>query len=287
MKFQGHLHLDEITLAPSGEWAGRFPGWCFVRVQEGQGYWLEPGCTAAANAGDLLVLSPLRTGVFRASQVGGVCLQYFRFCPELLSGFLTLVERNQLETLAASPRPASCHLPAAHPAARHFAQVSEEAGGRHGLWVRCRILEVTALVFQKEIGVPLARTRGFLPASKRIRVFLNQLTEAEIMDLSPMELATRCGCSVRHFNRLFAANFGLSLRAKQTELRLLKARQLLAETGTAVNAVAAVCGYRHSGLFNAMFRRCFGMTPTEWRKQVVSRSAPTDSPHAREFVTQK
>ena len=261
MTFQGHLHLDEISLAPSGEWVARLPGWCFLRVQEGQGYWLEPGNTAAANAGDMLVLSPLRRGVFRASQLDGTTLQYFRFCPDRLSGFLTLAERNQLESLAAHPEPGLHHRSATHPAARQFAAVCEQARAGNGLLVRCRFLEVAALVFQKEIEKPRRGTRSFLPASKRIRVFLSQLTEAEVMGLSPRELGARCGCSVRHFNRLFAGSFGVSLRARQTQLRLLKVRQLLAETRTPVNAVATACGYRHQSLFNALFRRQFGMPP--------------------------
>jgi AraC-like DNA-binding protein len=279
--------LDEVNLAPSGEWAARFPGWCFLRLQEGQAYWLEPGNTVAVNPGDLLVLSPVRGGVFRASQLGSARLHCFRFCPDLLSGFLTLVERNQLEALAASPPPNTCHLPATHPAARHFAQVCEEAQAGQGLWLRCRILEVAALVFEKELAHPAAQTRSFLPASKRIRVFLSQLTEAEIMDLSSLELAARCGCSARTFNRLFRGNFGVSLRAKQTELRLLKARQLLSETRAGIHAVAAACGYPQTRLFNALFRRRFGLSPAEWRAQAQPGPGVVAPPTAGEFVTEK
>jgi AraC-like DNA-binding protein len=31
--------------------------------------------------------------------------------------------------------------------------------------------------------------------------------------------------------------------------------------------VAAACGYRHLGVFNALFKKRFAMTPTEWRRE--------------------
>jgi AraC-like DNA-binding protein len=287
MKFHGHLRLDEMTLAPSAEWAAQFPGWCFLRMQEGQGYWLGSEGAVEAGPGDVLVLSPLRDGLFRASQLGSVTLQYFRFCPELLAGFLTLAERRCLETHAANVKHACQRLPASHPTAQEFARACEEAGSNNGLLVRCRALQVATSLFEKDLQHPPARSGSFLPASKRILLFLSQLTEAEIMDLSAIDLATRCGCSVRHFNRLFTANFGMSLRSKQTELRLLKARNMLSETTVTITSVAHACGYRRLGLFNAMFKKRFGMTPTDWRGGTVPRPRPSARTGSSRFVTEK
>jgi AraC-like DNA-binding protein len=50
-------------------------------------------------------------------------------------------------------------------------------------------------------------------------------------------------------------------------MRLLKARDLLADSNEKVMTVAMAAGYRHLSLFNAMFKKQFGMTPTEWREQ--------------------
>lgn len=147
-----------------------------------------------------------------------------------------------------------------------------QARPHRGLELRCRLLQIAAQVFGPELRQPAPAERSFLSASHRIRLFLHQLTEAEIMDFSPLELAALCGCSARHFNRLFTGNFGVSLRAKQTELRLLKARQLLSETHSTITRVARACGYRGLGLFTAMFKRRFGVTPTQWRAQ---NAAPT------------
>jgi AraC-like DNA-binding protein len=56
------------------------------------------------------------------------------------------------------------------------------------------------------------------------------MPEMELMQHTPDELAHLCGCTARHFSRLFRRHFGKPPRARQTELRLLNASQLLAET---------------------------------------------------------
>jgi len=77
-------------------------------------------------------------------------------------------------------------------------------------------------------------------------------------------------CSPRHFSRLFRAEFGVPLRKRQTELRLQRARQLLADANAKILKVAYESGYRHLGQFNAMFKKRFGVTPSEWRQQNLS-----------------
>lgn len=100
----------------------------------------------------------------------------------------------------------------------------------------------------------------------RFLELIQSMAETELLNHSPAELAARCGCSARHFARLFRDHFGTSVRSKQTQLKLEKAQRLLAESDAKVLKVAFDVGYRHLGLFNALFKRHFGVTPTEWRR---------------------
>jgi len=93
------------------------------------------------------------------------------------------------------------------------------------------------------------------------------MPDAEFISRPPLELARLCSCSARHFNRLFREHFGVSVRARQTELRLLKARKLLGTTEEKIAEVAFESGYRNLSLFNSLFKRRFDVTPTEWRQQ--------------------
>jgi AraC-like DNA-binding protein len=268
VKHQSHLALDEIDLPPSTEWEAPSQCWCFVRVGEGQGYWLGQGDAREVNAGDVLALPPARQGVFRASQLSVVRLFHFRFCPDLMSSLLTMAERQYFDRLAAKANQAIRLLPASHPIAKQFAELCAQAESQSGLLLRCEMLELVGKTFARDLAPTGKAEAATLSATKRIRVLLEHLTEEEFLNASSDELAAYCGCSPRHFSRLFLQHFGVSLRSRQTEMRLLKARRLLAETDSRVMTVAAACGYRHLGVFNALFKKRFAMTPTEWRREV-------------------
>ena len=54
-----------------------------------------------------------------------------------------------------------------------------------------------------------------------------------------------------------------------------RAQQLLVESEDKIINVALESGYRHLGLFNAMFKKRFGVTPSQWRQQNVKSSNRT------------
>jgi AraC-like DNA-binding protein len=267
MKYQSHLCLEEIDLHASGEWTLPQACWSFIQLEQGQGYWLGRGENREMNTGDVFVAPPTVKGWFRASQLTTVRLQHFRFCPDLMSGLLSLAERQQFEKLAAKGRLAVRTFPASHALAKRFAEMGARQNGLNGLLRRCLMLEVVGAVFSKELSPANRTDAAILSATKRIKVLLEHLTEEEFLNASADELAAYCGCSLRHFSRLFLQHFGVSLRSRQTEMRLAKARRLLVETDSRVMTVAGACGYRHLGVFNALFKKRFGMTPTEWRHE--------------------
>jgi AraC-like DNA-binding protein len=272
MKYQSHLALAEQMIPPSGEWEPSAQCWCVARLAEGQGYWLSTEAARELNAGDLLVLSPARKGAFRASQLSAVSMVYFRFCPDLMSELLTMSERQFFDRASGKGSQSVRVLQRNHPVAVQFAALSGDSSGRAGLLVRCQLLELIGRLFERELAPPEESEALALSATKRIKVLLDHLTEEEFLNASCDELAEYCGCSLRHFSRLFLQHFGVSLRSRQTEMRLLKARRLLAETDSRVMTVAAACGYRHLGVFNALFKKKFSVTPTEWRRNAARNS---------------
>jgi hemolysin activation/secretion protein/AraC-like DNA-binding protein len=109
---------------------------------------------------------------------------------------------------------------------------------------------------------------------ERFLQLVGQMSEAELCQCSLPELSAQLHCSERHFSRLFREKFGVPLRSRQIELRLQRARQLLADPDAKIINVAYDSGYRHLGLFNAMFKRRFNMTPSEWRQQHSEKNNP-------------
>ena len=276
MKHAAHLHLHELILSASQEWVPVLDGWHFVRLSEGQAYWLDEHVVLDLNQEDSLVLSPARTGLLRASRLGAARLHYFRFCTEQLTGLLTMAERQFLERTALKPMLIPVKLAPGHAASKLFAQICRNDGTWDNLKLRALLLQMVAECFDwSGVSRPF-RLGEFLSASKRIHVVINQLAETELGELDAGVLADRCGCSVPHFIRLFQKHYGVSFRVRQKELKLIKARKMLAETGCSLEEISAAVGAKNARHFSAQFKKEFGLTPNDYRRQESRRAVSTD-----------
>lgn len=81
------------------------------------------------------------------------------------------------------------------------------------------------------------------------------------------ELANACNLSSSHFIHLFKAETGFSPIAYLLRMRMDRASQLLATTFLSVKQVIAEVGFNSKSDFYRHFRKRFGVTPTEYRKQ--------------------
>src|SRR5215472_7141556 len=73
-----HLVMTQVVLLPGDEWGPAFPGWSFVQLTAGVGYWLHPRHPQELPMGTVLVLSQSSVGAIRASQLGTLRLNVFR-----------------------------------------------------------------------------------------------------------------------------------------------------------------------------------------------------------------
>lgn len=85
--------------------------------------------------------------------------------------------------------------------------------------------------------------------------------------LSNTVLAEQAGVSEVYLRRLFKESLGTSPKQYIVELRLQRAKQLLAESDLPVGRVAEVCGFSAIYHFSAAFNALTGMTPTAYRRQ--------------------
>jgi AraC-like DNA-binding protein len=270
-----HLILQELTLASSAEWVPHCQGWLMVRVAEGTGYWLPQGAVhRQLNPGDGLIVIRNADGTVRASRLGPLKLQFFTVQLQYLNGLLTVAEWQRLEVDPNTPDLPVSVFTAGEPIGQKFMRLADQTHSNR-LPLRCALLQLWA-----------SAAAGLLPATEfpspsgnklrdHLRELVGQMTEAELSERSLPELARHLNCSERHFSRLFREEFGAPFHARQIELRLQRARQLLADSNAKVINVAYVSGYRHLGLFNAMFKKRFGLTPVEWRRQ---KNSPKEQP---------
>lgn len=80
-----------------------------------------------------------------------------------------------------------------------------------------------------------------------------------------MQMAEHINLSVRHLNRLFQQEMGVSTGEWLEQARISRARELLSEK-LPVKTVAARCGYRSSDVMRRAFMKVTGMSPAVYQK---------------------
>jgi AraC-like DNA-binding protein len=269
--FEPHLVIRHVTLPPAGEWRPDLPGWVFARMTAGQAYAMHAVKNHLLETGSVIAFPWLERGYIRASQLDWASLHFFQVEPERLVGLVTLGEQQFLMGPArrnhASPRV----FPAAHPVSERFKNLCTNPK-LSPFSTRLQLLEI----FTEAIGGELkggGEDRTPTPVSTtdaraRMAELLKQMPAAALLDLTLNELVTQVQCTPRHVSRVFNEVVGMSFRRKQSEVRLLRARELLATTESKVLEVAMESGFQSVSLFNLMFKRRFGLTPGRWRERV-------------------
>jgi two-component system response regulator YesN len=101
-----------------------------------------------------------------------------------------------------------------------------------------------------------------LDPAARLRIHLGESSEKEL-DLAA--LAGEYGLSERHLRRRFQEAYGQTPRRYLTELRMRRATELLCVTQRSINQIAQDLGYPDAQRFARMFKRRFGLNPSEFR----------------------
>jgi AraC-like DNA-binding protein len=136
-----------------------------------------------------------------------------------------------------------------------------------------RVLEAylswVALVVQQmaaKLSSPTAFIKESLPQAveKAMRQVRAQAVQGEI---SLPTLAKTCGVSAGHLSRLFHQSTGLTLTEFIGRVRVEHARQLLQKQDQRVTEVAFASGFNSLSQFHRVFRRVFGHSPREMRRQ--------------------
>lgn len=115
----------------------------------------------------------------------------------------------------------------------------------------------------------MARGRGKGAAAAKFRTIKADVLEALSQhDLSADAIAAKRGLSPRYIRRLFEKD-GQTFTEFVMEQRLLKAHAMLTDSSEderAISAIAKICGFSGVSYFNRIFRRRYGVTPTQARE---------------------
>ncbi|GAF48327.1 helix-turn-helix domain-containing protein [Rhodococcus wratislaviensis] len=160
-----------------------------------------------------------------------------------------------------------------HPEVRRsFARLATEAAQQDEFFdmlVEGWILQASA--YLNRLSRPSAGTTssfvgGLAPSSlRRVRHAIEDRLDEHI---SIAWLASISGLSSRHFLRAFRQSTGLTPQRYITEVRLRRAREMLASDTESITAIAFACGFTHSQHFTTWFKRETGLTPSHFRANI-------------------
>jgi AraC-like DNA-binding protein len=103
-------------------------------------------------------------------------------------------------------------------------------------------------------------------AARGIRRALRDLAEAPFVQARPVrEHLARRGRSYDHQARVFRAAYGLTPLQYVNELRMARAKALLADTAHPIKQIAHELGFTDVGYFDRLFRKVTGLSPTQYR----------------------
>jgi AraC-like DNA-binding protein len=271
-KYQPHLVIQECVLLPGAEWAPQPNGWTFIQAGEGLGYYLQSNLSRELETGTVLLSVSEFPGCIRASRLSELSLSFFSVIPDRLTGLLTIGERSYLQTEAPGNLTRFRVLPPQSPVALKMKQLREWPN-LEGVRIRLKLIELFVEAFAKEFE---QKQPDGVPSSSRERLqhFLNTTPSSDLLELNIAELADIAHCTPRHLGRIFHDVTGTSFRDVQSELRLARALELLANTDAKIIDVALESGYKSLSLFNFMFSRQFGTSPSRWREKHVKSGQP-------------
>lgn len=86
-------------------------------------------------------------------------------------------------------------------------------------------------------------------------------------NLTNAHLARQCNVSEVYFRKMFTAHYHITPKQFVIDIRINKAKQLLADGSLKINAVAALCGFSNQYHFCRVFKSKTGLTPTDYMNQ--------------------
>jgi YesN/AraC family two-component response regulator len=128
-----------------------------------------------------------------------------------------------------------------------------------------RLLQrLEAALLAREQQMAPRRESDAASLAESVRVYLQENYDRQV-DLSA--LAESLGVSAPYLSKLFHEQTGTSTMRYLTDLRMSRARKLLADSGLTVREIAVRVGYPDPFHFSRSFKNAVGVSPVQFREQ--------------------
>ena len=141
------------------------------------------------------------------------------------------------------------------------------------LWIDQQFLELAAdlAMLRRDVRhrvrlMPARRAATREELFRRVRRGQEFLHAAATEETDLCNLAREVCLSPYHFHRAFTRAFGQTPHAYRNGLRMARARRLLETSQLSVTEVCGAVGFESAASFSSLFRRTFGVPPSEFTK---------------------
>ncbi len=133
------------------------------------------------------------------------------------------------------------------------------------LEIFCELARATQAIEVRDVDI------GEIRRTRLVSQALDFIRERYAEPLSVDDMAQHFFLSREYFIKLFRRVAGQTPHAFLTGVRIERAQELLRDPELQVKSVAARVGFRDQHYFTKAFARCTGMTPTQYRRQVLAK----------------
>ncbi len=95
---------------------------------------------------------------------------------------------------------------------------------------------------------------------------LEYLLRNECCEIDPKKITDTSFYSYRHINRLFTSKNGESIKSFINRIKLQKSAEYLFYSSKSIFEIAIEVGYESTSSFSKMFKKTYGVSPSEYRK---------------------
>lgn len=127
--------------------------------------------------------------------------------------------------------------------------------------------EEMILLKLRELLIYLFRTKHTAKATQNFEYIINYLRENFHEHIVLNDFARQLNISYDYFQHKFKALTGASPQQFLMEQRLLSAEKLLRTGDSNCTQIASLCGFCTSAQFSALFKKRYGQSPLQYRKQ--------------------
>lgn len=232
--------------------------WILIFVHEGRGWYQSEGQRYSLKSNQVLLIPPGRGHAYGANSAAPWSIFWFHFEGRGVEQLLHwLIEKPEVQ-------PLPCRSPDSLRRQFHAILSAVERGyHEHTLLELSRVLiHVLTLLHRNPRHEPERRQ------VERIEAAMDRMRR-EIDQPQPLQrYAAAAGLSVSQFSFLFKQHTGISPMNYLTEARMQRACEYLDTSEASIKEIASQLGYEDALYFSRSFKKCTGLSPTQYRERV-------------------